>query len=493
MQTYSHWIDGAYSAPDSGGWIETSDPYRNEVWAKIAAGNAADADRAVAAAKRAMTTGPWARMSATERGRILTRIADLLLERIEDLVEIEVRDNGKLMGDMRGQLTYAAGCWRYFGGLADKIEGAVMPIEKPDTLAMTFKEPVGVVLAITAWNSPLTFFALKCAPALAAGCSVVVKPSEFSTVSSIEFARLTTEAGLPDGVLNVVSGYGKDVGSVLVEHPDVAQVSFTGSDTTGARIYEAAARHMKRVAMELGGKSPNIVFDDADLDEAAVGAVSGIFGATGQMCTAGSRLLVQNSVKEAFLEKVLAATQSIRMGDPMDPATNMGPLSNTPQYNKVLDYIDIGRAEGARLIHGGKPAEGPGIRGGHFIEPTIFADVSNTMRIAQEEIFGPVLSIIGFDEEEEAIRIGNDIAYGLAAGVWTSDIGRMMRVVRALEVGTVWGNTYRTYSPMMPFGGAKRSGVGRENGLDAVNEFLETKSLMLSTAKSTGGNPFVPR
>lgn len=493
MKQYCHWIDGKFVAPSSGQWIDSLDPYLGETWARIAAGNSEDADLAVAAAKRAMTKGRWATMTASERGAILGRIAEALQEHNERLAEIEVRDNGKLMVEMRGQLNYAAGSWRYFGGLADKIEGSVMPVEKPDTLAFTLREPVGVVLAITAWNSPLTFLALKCAPALAAGCAVVLKPSEFSSISSIEFAAIAKEAGLPDGVLNVVTGYGRDVGAYLVEHPDISQITFTGSDVTGARIYEAGARHMKRVAMELGGKSPNIIFADADLDAAVQGAVSGIFGAAGQMCTAGSRLLVQNSVKDEVTERVLTASRSIRMGNPMDPETNMGPLSNTPQYQKTVDYIEIARREGATCIAGGKPASGPGITGGHFIEPTIFTDVRNDMRIAQEEVFGPILSIIGFEDEDEAIRIGNDIAYGLAAGVWTRDIGRLFRVSKGIRAGLVWGNTYRTYSYMMPVGGMKSSGVGRENGIEAINEFLETKSIMISISDKPAGNSFVPR
>jgi aldehyde dehydrogenase (NAD+) len=324
---------------------------------------------------------------------------------------------------------------------------------------------------------------------LAAGCAVVLKPSEFSSVSSLEFARIAQEAGLPDGVLNVVTGLGTEVGAALVQHPGVAKITFTGSDSTGARIYAQAALGMKRVAMELGGKSPNIIFDDANLDAAVGGAIAGIFGAAGQMCTAGSRLLVQNSVKDQVTDKLLTIARTIKLGDPMDAATQMGPISNTPQYDKVLQYIDIAHRDGARLLLGGNPATD--LPGGHFIQPTIFADVTNDMRIAQEEVFGPILSIIGFDDEAEAIRIANDINLGLAAGVWTKDIGRMIRMCKAIEAGTIWGNTYRTYSFMVPLGGRKRSGLGRESGIEGINEFLETKSIMISTADVTPG--FVPR
>ena len=493
MKNYPHWIDGGEYAPSGGQWIDTVDPFKGETWARIARGNAQDADAAVQAAKRAMTTGPWATMSATQRGKIMMQIGELLRQNVERIAEIEVRDNGKLMAEMRGQLNFAADIWQFYAGLADKIEGSVKPIEKPDHLAMTFREPVGVVAAITAWNVPVNFFAQKCAPALAAGCAAVVKPSEFSSVSSVEFVKLTKEAGLPDGVLNVVTGYGHEVGAPLIEHPDTAQISFTGSDVTGARIYEAAARQMKRVAMELGGKSPNIVFADADLDAAVAGAISGIFGASGQMCTAGSRLLVQNSAKEEVTKRLLALARTIKLGDPMNADTQMGPISTRPQFEKVLNYIKIAQEDGARCINGGKTAEGPEFGAGQFVEPTIFTDVTNDMRIAREEVFGPILSIIGFEDEGEAVRIANDTNYGLASAVWTSDLGRMLRVCKALHAGTVWGNTYRTYSLTMPVGGRKLSGVGREFGVEAIDDFLETKSVMISTAKAVPTSSFVPR
>lgn len=490
---YNMFIDGQSVGPAGGEWIESVDPYRGEAWAEIPRGGPEDAARAVAAATRAMTTGPWASMSATARGAILRRIGDLVARDADRLARVEVRDNGKLLAEMDGQLKAISEYWHYYAGLADKIEGAVVPVAKPDTLAYTLREPVGVVAALTAWNSPVMFATMKAAPALAAGCAVVVKPSEFASVSTLELAALVQEAGLPDGVFNVVTGYGQEVGAALVEHPDVAKVTFTGSDATGARIYEAAARGMKRVSLELGGKSPNIVFADADLDAAAAGAISGIFGAAGQMCIAGSRLLVQNSIREAFTQRLVDIASRIRLGDPMSPETNVGPITTPPQYQKVLHYIDVAKGEGARCILGGRPATGPGIRGGQFVEPTIFTDVRNSMRIAQEEVFGPVLSIIGFEDEAEAIAIGNDVAYGLVAGVWTQSIARATRMSRAMKVGTVWVNTYRAYSPMMPFGGRKGSGLGRESGIEAVHEYLETKSVFISTSDAPAADPFVMR
>jgi len=495
VKVYQHWINGAHVLPAGGEWLKTLDPYQGKAWARIPRGTKADADRAVAAAREAMYKGPWSRMTATERGRILRRIGDLLTEPryAKLLAETESRDNGKILAEMQGQLKYLPEHWYYFAGLADKVEGSVIPVDKADMLAMTYREPVGVVAALTAWNSPLGFFTIKCAPALAAGCAVVVKPSEFASASSLEFAALIKEAGLPDGVINVVTGLGQEIGSPLVEHPDVEKVTFTGSDVTGAKVYETAARGMKRVAMELGGKSPNIVFDDADLEQACIGAVAGIFGAAGQMCTAGSRLLVQNSIREAFTERLLAMARNLRLGDPMKADTQIGPIATPPQYQKVLHYLDVARQDGARCILGGGPATDPSLKGGMFVQPTIFTDVTNRMRIAQEEVFGPILSIIGFDDEAQAIEIGNDVIYGLAAGVWTGDIGRAVRMSKALRAGMVWVNTYRAYSFAVPIGGMKHSGLGRESGIEAINEFLETKSVMISTASGAPSNPFVQK
>ncbi len=491
MKTYQHFIDGQYVDPLGGEWIDTVNPYSGEAWARIPNGCERDVDRAVLAARRAMTEGPYAKMTPTQRGKLMLKLADLVAANAERLAQVEVRDNGKLYSEMKGQLDYHPEWWRYYGGLADKVEGAVMPIDKPDHFGFTTHEPIGVVGALTAWNSPLLFVAWKCAPAIAAGCAVVVKPSEFASASTLEFAALTREAGFPDGVFNVVTGLGASTGSALVDHPDVAKITFTGSDTTGARIYAQAAKTMKRVTLELGGKSPNIVFADCDLDKAAAGAISGIFAATGQTCIAGSRLLVQNSIREDFIERVAKLGATARRGDPMKPDTNIGPVTTPPQYRKILDYIDIARQEGARCILGGKPATDQ--PGGQFVEPTIFVDVTPQMRIAREEVFGPVLSVIGFEDEAEAIRIANDTIYGLAAGIWTENIGRAMRVSRAIKAGTVWVNTYRSISYMMPFGGMKHSGIGRESGIESIRGYLETKSTLISYAEGAPANPFVMR
>jgi aldehyde dehydrogenase (NAD+) len=351
---------------------------------------------------------------------------------------------------------------------------------------------VGVVAAIIPWNSPLLLTSWKLAPGLAAGCTFVIKPSEFTSASAIEFMKLVEQAGFPPGVVNVVTGYGPEVGAPLVEHPLVSKVAFTGSDATGQRIYEAAARGLKRVSLELGGKSPNIVFADAEIDNAVKGVISGIFAATGQTCIAGSRLLVQRSIHDQFVEKLVAFAKTATMGDPMSLDTQVGPITNRPQYDKVLQYIDIAKSEGAVALLGGAKATRPECGNGWFVEPTIFGGVTNRMRIAQEEVFGPVLAVIPFEDEDDAIAIANDVMYGLAAGVWTQDMRRALKLADRLQAGTIWINTYRAVSYMSPFGGYKRSGLGRESGHDAIREYLQTKCVWISTAKDVP-NPFVMR
>jgi aldehyde dehydrogenase (NAD+) len=380
----------------------------------------------------------------------------------------------------------------YFGGLADKIEGAVIPIDKPDTFNYTRHEPVGVVVAIVPWNSPLLLTAWKLAPALAAGCTVVIKPSEFTSASVLEFAHLIEQAGFPPGVVNIVTGFGAEVGMPLVEHPLTNKVAFTGSDRTGSLIYQQAAKGLKRVTMELGGKSPNIVFDDAELDNAVKGVISGIFAATGQTCIAGSRLLVQRRIHDAFVERLVAFAKTAKMGNPMAADTQVGPVTNPPQYRKILDYLEIAKAEGAKPVLGGSKAARPECGDGWFVEPTIFTGVDNRMRIAQEEVFGPVLSVIPFEDEEEAIAIGNDVVFGLAAGVWTQSMRRAFRMAEQLQAGTVWINTYRAVSYLSPFGGYKRSGLGRESGQEMIQEYLQTKSVWISLASEVP-NPFIMR
>ena len=486
------YVDGRWVEPSSGDFFETDNPFAGRPWALIPRGTAEDADLAVRAAHRAFSGGAWPRTTASARGALLRRLADLVAERSAQLAETEVRDNGKLYAEMSGQTAYMAGWFHYFAGLADKIEGAVLPLDKPGYVNYTRYEPLGVVVAIVPWNSPLLLAAWKMAPALAAGNTVVIKPSEYTSASALEFMELVEAAGFPPGVVNVVTGIGGEVGAALVEHPLVAKIAFTGSDATGQRIYEAAARGMKRVTMELGGKSPNIVFEDADLDSALKGVVSGILAATGQTCVAGSRLLVQRTIHDRFVEKLVDFARTARMGDPMSPETQVGPICNKPQLEKILRYIAIARSEGATAVLGGARATRPECGQGWFVEPTIFTGVRNDMRIAQEEVFGPVLAVVPFEDEEDAIRLGNDVAYGLAAGVWTADIRRAFTMAERLQSGTVWVNTYRANSYVSPFGGYKRSGFGREGGQEMIKEYLQVKSVWIATTAEVP-NPFIQR
>jgi aldehyde dehydrogenase (NAD+) len=485
-------VGGEWIGPSSGEYFESFNPYTGRAWALIPRGTPTDVERAVAAARNAFTNPTWRDLSATRRGELLHRLGNLIAARADELAELETRDNGKLINEMSAQLHYMPQWFHYFAGLADKMEGRVLPIDRPGMFNFTLEEPLGVVAAITPWNSPLMLGAWKLAPALAAGNTFVWKPSEHSSVSALEFGKLFAEAGFPPGVVNIVTGFGSEIGDALVAHKHVAKVAFTGGDQTGARVYATAAREIKPVTLELGGKSANIVFEDADFDNAVKGVVSGIFAATGQTCVAGSRALIQKSIHAEFVERFVAFAKTAKMGDPLSRETQIGPITTQPQFKKVLEYIEIAKQEGAKCVLGGGPAKRPECGDGWFVEPTVFVDVKPSMRIAQEEVFGPVLSIIPFENDEEAIAIANDSIYGLASGVWTKDIGRCLKMAKRIEAGTVWINTYRVSSYMSPFGGYKRSGFGRESGLSAIREYLQEKSVWIDTSGETP-NPFVTR
>jgi aldehyde dehydrogenase (NAD+) len=458
-------------------YFASINPYTGEAWAQVPQASAAQVADAIAAARHAFNTN-WRKTTGKTRGQLLNKLADLLEQNAQRLGIVESTDNGKIIRETSSQMVFAARAYRFFAGAADKIFGDTIPLDQPDVFDFTRKEPLGVAVLITAWNSPLSLLANKLAPALAAGNCAVIKPSEHASVSTLEFARLIREAGFPPGVVNVVTGDYR-TGQALLTSGRVDKVSFTGSPNVGRQIAADAGKALIPVTLELGGKSPNIIFEDANLDRAVVGALAGIFGATGQTCVAGSRLLVQRSVYQQVATRLAARAEKIKLGDPLDPATEMGTAANEPQFNRILKMIEDAKTGGATLATGGKAAKGSGFERGFFIEPTIFTDVSNDMTIAREEVFGPVLSIIPFDTEEEAIAIANDTPYGLASGVWTTNLSRAMRMIRAIDAGTVWVNTYRVVSAMAPFGGYKDSGFGKERGVAALEEFLQTKNVMI--------------
>ena len=493
MKQYGNFIDGKWCSPVGGQSLDTENPFTRRPWASIARSGVEDVNRAVEAASSAFETGPWRKLSATARGKLLWKMGDLLEANVDRLARLETYDNGRTLSDMQGIVAYLADYFRYFAGLADKVEGAVPPIEKNDYFNYTRHEPYGVVAAITPWNSPLLLVVWKLAPGLAAGNTFVLKPHEVASVATLELAALFTEAGFPNGVVNAVTGTGSEIGEALVTHPKVRKIAFTGGDVAGRAIYQTAARDFKPVTLELGGKSPNIVFEDANLDNAAKGSVLGMFNTSGQACIACSRVLVQESIFDEFVEKLIAHTSAARLGDPLDPATEMGPMGCRAHFDKVMGYISLARDEGASVLLGGEASRQPGLEAGYFIEPTILGNVTNDMRVAREEIFGPVMSCIKFSDEEEAIAIANDSNFGLGAGVWTENIRRAIRVSHRLEAGSVYVNSYRVVSFMSPFGGYKHSGLGRENGVDAIREYLQTKSVWISlneTAPAPFGKPY---
>src|SRR3981189_2307986 len=467
-------IGGKHVAPSSGEYSIDLNPATEESIAEVAQGGKADVDLAVSAARAALKV--WGGMRAAERGRILQRAAALIAENQEELIELESLDAGKPLAAVRRQdMAAVIDTVRYYAGWCDKITGSVVPT-RPDALTYTVREPVGVVGAIIPWNFPMMIGMWKIAPALACGCTVVVKPAELTPLSMLRVAELFLEAGLPPGALNVVCGKGSVVGEALVRHPGVDKVTFTGSPKVGRGIMQGAAGNFKKVTLELGGKSANVIFADANLERAVRAASSGIFFNAGQVCSAGSRVLVERSAYTEVVQRLAERSRSIRVGDPTDPKTTMGPVISAGQMRTVLDYIDIGRAEGASVVAGGARLGDQG----YFVEPTVFANVEHEMRISQEEIFGPVLSVIPFDDEQDALRIANGTAYSLAAGVWSADIGRVHRMAAGLRAGTVWINTYGYTDVRLPWGGSGESGLGREHGESAIENFTEPKAVWLA-------------
>ena len=484
MQTYDNWIDGAFAAPASGRRMETSNPFTGEVWASVA--DDPDAvDAAVAAARRALE-GPWSQTPAAERARIMRRLGEILARDADELAVIETRDNGKIIRETSAQAKSLQSYYDFFAGLADKIVGEQIPSPTPDFLVYTERVPVGVVGAVIPWNSPLLLLTWKLAPLLAAGCTAVVKPSELTPVTALLLAERAAEAGLPPGVINVVTG-GPEVGAALTAHPGVDKITFTGGGDTARHVARAAADNLVPTVLELGGKSPQIIFDDADVEAAANGLLAGIFAASGQTCVAGSRVYVQRGLADEIVSRVTARAEELVLGDPSDPATEMGPAASDAQRDRILAMIDQARSEGAVVAAGGVVDP---VLGGRFVRPTVLTGVTNDTTIVRQEVFGPVLAVMAFDDEDEAVALANDSDFGLAAGVWTLDVRRALRMARALAAGTVWVNTYRTASYAAPFGGFKQSGYGKDNGREALDGYLQTKTVWVELTGATR-DPFV--
>ncbi len=490
VQTYRMLIDGDWVEASDGRTFDSINPATGKVWARVAEATAEDVDRAVRAAHRAFSVGPWASMSATERGRRLRRLADLLAERSEDLGRIESIDTGKLLKETRWQARYIADFFHFYAGCADKLNGETLPIDKPDLFVFTRREPLGVVAAIVPWNSQLFLSAVKIGPALAAGNTIVLKASEHASAALLDFGRLIEGAGIPPGVVNIVTGHGDPCGKALTTHKLVARISFTGGPIAASHIVHNSASNFAEVSLELGGKSPFIVFDDVDIDGAVNGAISAIFGATGQSCVAGSRLYLHERIADAFLERMIAAAGSIQLGDPLADETQMGPLCTQGQLRTIEREVAHARSEGAVVLCGGRRPQG---LEGLYYEPTIIACPRQDLRIVDTELFGPVLSVLRFKDEAEAIKLANDTTHGLAAGIFTRDSARSLRVANAVKAGIVWVNTYRAVSPIAEFGGMKGSGYGRESGFQAMYDYTRPKTVWMNTSSEPLGSQFVAR
>jgi acyl-CoA reductase-like NAD-dependent aldehyde dehydrogenase len=468
-------IDGHWVAAVSGDEIDVIDPATEKVVSRVAGGGSEDVDLAVIAARAAFESGPWSGMSPLERGKILRAWADLIELHLDELAYLESLDNGMTLATATGMIGDAAETVRFFAAGAEHIHGDT-PQTAAGSLSYTLRDPIGVCGAIIPWNSPITNFVWKSSPILAAGNTLILKPAESTSLTAVRLGELLIEAGLPPGVINIVTGLGHLAGSAIAEHPGIDKISFTGSTPTGRKILQASVSNLKRVSLELGGKSPNIVFDDADLDAAVSASLIGFVAISGQVCLAGTRLFVQRGIHDRFVEAMVAAVSQLSVGDPFDPGTAVGPLASQQQFEKVSGYLALGKDEGAVVAVGGEATGGSG----YYVQPTVFTGVHNNMRIAREEIFGPVLSVIAFDDEEEAIRLANDTEYGLAAAVWTKDLRRAHTVAKSIKAGTVWINNYFQLDPRMPFGGFKQSGVGRDFGLDWYHSVTEPKSVFVT-------------
>jgi aldehyde dehydrogenase (NAD+) len=487
MQRFQYYIDGEFL--DGEARFQSIDPSTGDVWTEMPEAREADVDRAVDAAERALYDGPWAKTTATQRGKLLYKLADLVAANAQKLAELETRDTGKIIRETSAQIAYVADYYRYYAGIADKIEGSYLPIDKADMDVWLRREPVGVVAMVVPWNSQLFLSAVKIGPALAAGCTMVVKASEDGPAPLLEFARLVHEAGFPAGVVNIITGFGPSCGAALGRHPKVAHVAFTGGPETARHVIRNSAENLASTSLELGGKSPFIVFADADLESAANAQVAGIFAATGQSCVAGSRLIVEAGVKDAFLSILKRKAEAIRIGSPLDMATEVGPLATKRQQNHVAALVEKSVQSGARLVIGGQKPDGVG----YYFPPTILDCDGISSPSLAEEFFGPVLSVISFETEAEALRLANDTRYGLASGVFTQNLTRAHRLMKGIRAGVVWVNTYRAVSPIAPFGGFGLSGHGREGGLAAALDYTRTKTIWLRTSDDPIPDPFVMR
>ncbi|MBZ9777116.1 aldehyde dehydrogenase [Mesorhizobium sp. CO1-1-8] len=485
-------IGGAFVAPASGNYIPSFDPTTGEPWYELAEADAADIDAAVRSAQTAFVNPAWRRMTQTDRGKLLQRLAQLVLEHADELAAIETRDNGKLIKEMRAQMRAMPDAYGYFAGMADKLLGDTIPVNKLDMLNFNLREAIGVVAMITPWNSPLMLLTGTLAPCLAIGNTVVIKPSEHASASTLALAELIVAAGFPPGVVNVVTGNGDSAGEALTRHSGIAKIVFTGSTATGRRIAQNAAANLIPCQMELGGKSPHVVFADVEMEHAVNGVVSGIFAAAGQSCVAGSRCFVEARIYDRFIEALVERTRRIRVGHPMQEDTDIGPLALSAQLSKVESYVASGVRQGARIAVGGKRPQSSDLTGGWYFEPTVMTDARNDMDFMSDEIFGPVVGVIPFSSEEEMTALANDTHYGLASGIWTKDIDRALRFARNVDAGTVWINTYRASSFMSANGGFKESGYGRRGGFDVMQEFSRVKNVVVDYS-GTMQDPFVIR